>query len=113
MDAFWGALGQFVLSPGFGGLAALAAAATALRAALKRLVADREVARQDRWWETLGWIYDRALHENTDQRLPEGLALQLFQRLAREAKTPLEEETAEGLVLGLFSEGEGEPSDDQ
>ena len=105
-------LGQFITSSGFGGLAALVAALLAFRAAILKLSADREVARQNRWWDSLSWIYDRATHERLDQRLPPGLALDLFDRLLDEAHTELELQTAQGLLEGLFEEesGGGDPA---
>lgn len=66
----WDALGAFLLSPGFGGLAALVAAWLALRGVRLRLTGDRELAdkarlaseqaqldadTRERWWQLARW----------------------------------------------------------
>lgn len=107
-DYFDAGLGRFLISPGFGGAAAVVAALLAFVAARQKLSVDREASRQERWWATLTWIYDRATHENLDQRLPPGLALDLFDRLLDEAHTELEIRTVAGLLQGLFVDNEQE-----
>jgi hypothetical protein len=96
-------LDGFAKSPGFGALAALAAAAVAYRAATRRMAHDRaveddhradasaagvqqrtdalEAANQQRWWEMLRWVYD-----NIDTKDPDKM-LRICQTLGGEAHT--------------------------
>lgn len=96
---FWDAgFGRFLISPGFGGLAALLGAALVYLASRQKAAEDREDQRQQRWWEALTWIYDRATAEREEARLDGSLALDLFERLAEEAHTDLEVQAALGLT---------------
>lgn len=96
-------LGRFLVSPGFGGAAALVGGALAYGAARRKGVDDREAVRQQRWWESLTWIFDRATAERVEARLTATLALDLLERLYDEAQTDLEVQAVAGL-LGLFQE---------
>jgi len=95
--------GRFITSPGFGGLAALLAAGLAFLGVHRKQQHDTEVSRQDRWWSTVTWTYDRATAPDSDSRLTPGVALDLFQRLAEEAHSNLEKQAVRGL-LGFFSD---------
>ena len=110
-------LGRFVVSPGFGGLAVFVGGFLAYRAAARqstdarvRARDEREVARQDRWWSTLTWVYDRLTAERPEARLRQAQAVELFDRLTREAQTVLEKRTALGL-LAAFQDGAGTAED--
>lgn len=118
-----GGLGRFLLSPGFGGVAVLIGGALAYVAArrqsgdtrakaadertkasqeradaLARETESREVVRQERWWATLTWVYDRATAEHPGVRLTADLAQSLFDKLLDQAHTEVEIE----VVIGLF-----------
>ncbi len=54
--------------------------------------------RQERWWEALTWIYDRATAERVDARLTPSLALDMLERLYDEAHTDLEVQAVAGLL---------------
>lgn len=60
------------------------------------------LAQQNRWWESLSWIYERATHPVLEQRLSPSLALLLLSGLTEEAQTPVQLDLASGLVEGLF-----------
>ena len=97
--------GRFIVSPGFGGLAALLAAVLVFIAAQQRNAHDSREAvraaekdRQERWWEALTWIYDRASAERSEARLTGELALDLLERLYDEAHTDLEVQAVAGLI---------------
>lgn len=118
-----GGLGRFLISPGFGGVAVLVGGALAYVAArrqsgdtrartaderakasqeradaLARETEGREVVRQERWWATLTWVYDRATAERSRARLTADLAQGLFDKLLDQAHTEVEIE----VVIGLF-----------
>lgn len=93
-------IGRFLVSPGLGGLAAFLGGLLAYAAASRKSKDDREKARQDRWWETVTWIYDRARADG-DSAMPGDLALGLLEQLFDEAQTDLEVATVAGL-LAMF-----------
>ncbi len=100
--------GRFLVSPGFGGLAAFLAALLVFIAAQQRNAHDRrelaraqEKDRQERWWEALTWVYDRASTERVEARLTTDLVLDLLDRLLDEAHTDLEVQAVAGLIEGL------------
>ncbi len=105
--------GRFLISPGFGGAAALLGGVLAFLAARQQLVHSREASRQERWWAAVTWMYDRATA--TSGRLPGAVALTMLEKLFDEAQTDLEIQTVSGL-LDLFpptdesvgGEGEGQ-----
>lgn len=94
---------QFFLSPGFGGAAALVAGLLAYVAARVKAADDRKIAAERQWWDALAWVYDRLTAERLDARLPPDLALELLNRLRRDAQNPLELGTIAGL-LDLFDD---------
>ncbi len=98
-------VGLFLLSPGFGGLAALVAAGLVCSAsrqnashARQEALRAREKDRQERWWEALTWIYDRASAERVEARSTTDLVLDLLERLHAEAVTDLEVQAVRGLI---------------
>lgn len=98
-------LGRFLVSPGFGGVAVLLGGAVAYLAARRtsrdtraETSAAAERAREDRWWATITWFYDRTTSERVGARLPVDVALDLLDRLSRQAQTELETETVLGLI---------------
>ena len=103
-------LGRFLVSPGFGGAAALLGGLLAFRAAWVKLKADSEVARQDRWWISMTWIYEQATSSSPSNRLPGGVAVTMLGRLFDAAQTELEIHGVVGL-LELFDVG-GETDED-
>ena len=85
-------LDGFVKSPGFGALAAVAAAGVAYMAASRRINHDRESddaqrkaaldsANEQHWWEVLMWVYD-----NIDTQDPDKM-LRICRALADDAHT--------------------------
>ena len=104
-------LGRFLISPGFGGVAVLVGGALAFFAARRssadtraRTAIDAETARQERWWATLTWIYDRATAEREQARLTTTLALDLLDRLSDQAHTEVEYESVLGLIEAFTDE---------
>lgn len=78
-NPMWLALGAFVTSSGFGGLAALFAAGIAYLGLLRRVREDRATAvevadraaedavesdARERWWQLLEWLYDHKKEAN-------------------------------------------------
>lgn len=55
------ALGDWLTSAGFGGAAAVAAAAIAYAAAWRTARAHRDSSRRDQWWDRLKWAVELAL----------------------------------------------------
>jgi hypothetical protein len=96
-------IGRFLVSPGCGGAAALVGGLLAYLAATRKAADDRESARQERWWATLTWIYDRATAERPEARLPTRTTLDLLGRLFDQAHTDLEIQAVENL-LDVFKE---------
>lgn len=92
-------IGRFLVSPGLGGLAAFLGGLLAYAAASRKSKDDREKARQDRWWETVTWVYDRALATEGGGAMPGDLALGLLEQLFDEAQTDLEVATVAGLLV--------------
>ena len=94
-------LGRFLVSPGFGGAAALLGGLLAFRPAWGKLRVDAEVARQNRWWTSMTWIFEQATSAAPASRLPEGVALMSLERLFDAPRTELEIQAVAGL-LELF-----------
>lgn len=79
-------LDTFSRTPGFGGVAALGAAAVAFAAASKTVRASRESTtktiraqavekREDRWWDTARWAYDSFARQEATRNVPVVLAV--------------------------------------
>lgn len=103
-------IGRFLVSPGLGGLAAFLGGLLAYAAASRKSKDDREKTRQDRWWETVTWIYDRARADG-DSAMPGDLALGLLEQLFEEAQTDLEVATVNGLLVMFGPQEETEEVD--
>jgi hypothetical protein len=102
--SFWDhGVGAFLASSGFAGLAAVVAGSVAAYVAWRQLVATRETAQEERWWETLRWVY--AVSSASQAALPRGVALRVLRRLVRDARSPLQVETARSL-LGMFADAQ-------
>ncbi|MDN5805459.1 MAG: hypothetical protein L0H26_12875 [Microlunatus sp.] len=65
----WGWLNGFVHSSGFGGLAAVVAAAIAYLAATKGARAQSERADEDRWWDQAKWATERLAGDDSEVAL--------------------------------------------
>jgi hypothetical protein len=57
-------LGEWLMSPGFGGTAALAAALIALRGVRRTVTAQREANRKQQWWDRAKWALDLLLEDD-------------------------------------------------
>lgn len=105
-----GGTGQFIrdffTSAGFGGLAALTAAAIAYsgirhQAAVARKTLEQQQNADDsqRWWATFQWTADRALPpKNDDLALPEAVAISTLEELASTATNNAQKIACGGLV---------------
>lgn len=102
-------IGRFLLSPGFGGLLAFFAALLVYAAARAQAKITRERDRQERWWATLTWVYDRATAQRDAARLPAAMALDMFDRLCDLGKIEVEWQAVLGLI-DLFTD---DSDDDQ
>jgi hypothetical protein len=83
--AFWSWLNEFVMSSGFAGATAVAAAYVAYRGIGRRISADRDLAREadarQRWWDGVNWVWENREHMEPD------LALDTLQTLGGLAQT--------------------------
>jgi hypothetical protein len=62
------AWGEWFMSPGFGGLAAVIAAAVAFGGVGHTVKAQRETNRKQQWWERARWALDLTLSEDSTSR---------------------------------------------
>lgn len=65
----WHDVGRWLLSPGFGGAAAVLAASLAFWAAQAGRRSTDQRAREERWWEQARWAADLLLHGDDQQAL--------------------------------------------
>lgn len=83
--ALWSWLNEFVTSAGFAGAAAVVAAFVAYRGIVRRISADRDLAREaderQRWWEAVSWFWDNR------QEIDPDLALDTLDSLGGLAQT--------------------------
>jgi hypothetical protein len=100
-DQFWQ---RFLTSAGFGGLMAVAAALIAARIAARQLRHTKAQQLQERWWDTLTWVYDRAVVEKDKRRaLPHHVTFALLTQLAEHAQTPPEDRLQQGAIKSVLS----------
>ncbi|MEU4427184.1 hypothetical protein AB0F81_41725 [Actinoplanes sp. NPDC024001] len=107
---------RFLTSAGFGGLAALGAAIIAAWIAHKQLQSTRQQQRHDRWWETLGWVYDRAVVDaGKREALPHRVTFTMLSELAQQAQAPpgdrLQIGTIEAITSMFVPAGSDSPGD--
>jgi hypothetical protein len=67
-DAFFGWLGEWMKSPGFGGLAAVVAAVVAFIGVSRTVKAQREATRRQQWWERARWALNLTLDDESSTR---------------------------------------------
>ena len=60
--------GQWLMSPGFGGLAAVAAASIAFFGVSRNVKVQREANRKQQWWERAKWALDLTLNDDSTTR---------------------------------------------
>ncbi|MDP9998295.1 hypothetical protein [Pseudarthrobacter sulfonivorans] len=104
-DAIFNWLQTFVVSPGFGGLAAVVAATIAFFGVRRQINATKKDKKEERWWATLTWVYDKASNaKDKADPLPKIIAVQVLNELRTTAdeNSPLQSQTADALVT-LFS----------
>lgn len=101
VEPFWQ---RFLTSAGFGGVMALGAAAIAARIAAVQLRHTKSQQRHDRWWDTLTWVYDRAVVEK-DKRtaLPHHVTFAMLSQLAERAQMPPEDVLQQGAIKSILS----------
>ncbi len=68
-DAFFIWVGEWLKSPGFGGLAAVVAAGVAFIGVSRTVKAQREAARRQQWWERARWALDLTLDQESSTRV--------------------------------------------
>lgn len=108
------ALGAFVTSSGFGGLAAVCAAAIAYKGIGRRIRADKEMAadkssaeadaatmsdQRQRWWDALYWVWE---HHGD---LTDDAVLDLIDSLERGSTTPQQSAMLEAVMDAIFKDG--------
>lgn len=100
-DPFWQ---RFLTSAGFGGLMALAAALIAARFASAQLRHTKAQQQHERWWETLTWVYDRAVVEKDKRRaLPHQVTFTMLTQLAERAQAPPEDKLQQHTIRSILS----------
>jgi hypothetical protein len=73
---------RFITSSGFGGLMAVIAAGIGAFLAVRQLNHQKAKAREDRWWDTLTWVYDRTIVERDKKdALPQHVAFSMLRAL--------------------------------
>lgn len=60
--------GQWLMSPGFGGLAAVLAATIAFLGVSRNVKVQREANRKQQWWERARWALDLTLNDDSTTR---------------------------------------------
>jgi hypothetical protein len=75
---------DFLTSAGFGGTLAFFAAVLATIGAVATLRHNKRVARHDRWWDTLTWVYDRTVTPKGDRPLAPTVTLSMMRALLSE-----------------------------
>lgn len=116
-DTFRLALGAWLTSPGFGGLAALIAAVIAYLGITKRIAADHDLAieaadrsraaadaadERQRWWEVLQWTWTN--RDALEDRDP------LIAASVLEALEPLVQTAAQSVILDATSRAIVDPA---
>ncbi len=77
---------RFLTSAGFGGLMAVVAATIAATIAYIQFRQSKRQAADDRWWETLTWVYDRSIvATDTVPPLPQTVTFSMLSALHEEA----------------------------
>lgn len=110
---FWD---RFLTSAGFAGCMAVVAASIAALVTWRQLSHAKTKQKDDRWWETLTWVFDRSVSSSPgSEQLPAGVALPMLQALFDETA----EENANGLrkravgsILTMFTLPSETPSSD-
>ncbi|KQY61435.1 hypothetical protein [Nocardioides sp. Root140] len=77
---FWDAIGHWLTSPGFGGLAAVVAASIAYAGVKRSVRSQRDANRKQQWWERARWALDLTLSEDTTTRT---IGLEVLDALGR------------------------------
>lgn len=65
---FWEAIGRWLTSPGFRGLAAVIAATIAYAGVRRSIRAQRDATRKEQWWERARWALDLTLSDESITR---------------------------------------------
>jgi hypothetical protein len=100
-DAVWNALQSFLVSPGFGGLAAVVAALIAVSGVKRQIRSSATEKKEERWWETLKWVYGEATKAAIQaDPLPKVVAVQVLNELrsTADSDSALQRETVDSLV---------------
>ena len=61
-------LGQWLMSPGFGGLAVVVAAVVAFWGVSRTVKVQRDANRKQQWWERARWALDLTLYDDSTTR---------------------------------------------
>lgn len=108
MDWNWGA---WLMSPGFGGAAAVLAASLAFIAATRNRRSEERRAREARWWEQARWASDLLMKGDDEQAMGIAALAQLVEEApdveaARFAGVALRPVLFEGGQVGVIDESE-------
>lgn len=110
-------LGEWLSSPGFGGLAAVVAATIAYRGVRRTVQQQQEAARKQQWWDRARWALD--LTQQDDNEVARLVGLEVLEALAEsEYADQHEAEVISAAVAPLLdafgdAEGLGDLSDEQ
>ncbi|KNX39685.1 hypothetical protein [Luteipulveratus halotolerans] len=101
----WEWLGEWARSPGFGGVAAVAAAVIAYRAASKNAKSQADQAVEDRWWDQAKWAVEQLAVDRQ-------MALSALQHLAESAPTVAAGDFLQAVALPIIdAPGEDDEAD--
>lgn len=117
--AFWHWWPSFFKSSGFAGVAAVVAAAIAwlsvsgqVRESEKKRRDERQVSRDQRWWDTFSWVYERTFAQQREDRMNPDASLAMLKALQDEANadggTALQRRTVAAVSASFQSTAEPE-----
>jgi len=109
LDATLDWLREWLLSPGFGGAAAVGAAVIAFVAARRQAEVNRVASRKEQWWKRAEWALNLTLSDKSENRI---VGLDTLDALSRSEWAA----EHEGDVIAAATEwalGEPEPHDGQ
>lgn len=96
--------GRFFVSPGFAGVAAVAAAWLAWRSVSKQLAQAKKLSAEERWWTTLMWVHERTYSRDPNvQTISGDVALPMFDALQEEVRGESGNDFQRGIIGAIAS----------
>lgn len=109
-----GWFGDWLMSPGFGGAAAVLAAVIAFAGVSRNLKAQRNANRKQQWWERARWALDLTLDDDSSTR---AVGFEVLDALARSEYADEHEaeviDAAVSATLAAYAEQDDEQDEDE